>query len=502
MKGLAGEREGGGRAARPFPSSPLLPLLFFFIFFWGSPPGPLPCQERVRGGPAGEAPRGFAAWFARALRALPPQRVVTSRCDCGVKETSGASLKEALRLLRLAWRSPGAASKALDYLARGLADLAKEKKALLRGGKGLRAGLVPPRFRVLLGRIQCAARIVQWELEERARREGRPRPPESPLTRYVSRILDLVYLSPEAGALVSSLLSERGVPPKKRKFYLRGVHLPLLEEEGRAREGIPGRPWVAGVFRVLGRRARANQALLEGRTGGPGKRKKKEREARKGEAERDLPADWRELEKRWIRAGRLPRREAFRERERMITALLADGEDIETALQGADLFYRTYPGFCSLDLRGWANLAWKKGAVEALLPWIRERWMEPVYRAAVSDALRGLWIGGGLIFRRDRILVEKFMVEAWREKTLPLPFRARVLPRIARAVTLPLDEIRDLLLEAYTLWGKTKNPALQEALLPSIRAFLERAGKDPSTPFDPAPLQRALQRIRKAGEHP
>lgn len=128
--------------------------------------------------------------------------------------------------------------------------------------------------------------------------------------------------------------------------------------------------------------------------------------------------------------------------------------------------------------------------------------MEPAYRAAVSDALRGLWIGGGLVFRKDRILVEKFMVEAWREKALPLSFRARVLPRIARAVTLPPDEIRDILLGAYTLWEKTKNTALREALLPSIRAFLERAGKDPGSPFDPAPLERALQRIRRAGEHP
>ncbi len=500
--------KAAGKGGRGAPLLSLLPLFFPLFLLLFPAAAPLWCQERTGRGPergTGE----FADFFGRALRALPPQRVVVSKCDCRGKEDPSPSLKKSLDLLRRAWRSPGAAHEALDLLARGLEDLAKEKDALLREEKALRKGVLPPRFRILLGRIQCAAKIVQWELEERARREGRPRPADSPLTRYVAALLDLVYLSPEAGSLVVQLLSERGLPPGKRRCYLRKVHLPFLEEGVRAgkkgggsgggmrRDGGPShssRPWAAAVFRVLLERARANQALLEGKNPGPEKERKKEKKPpESGNAEKGVPPDWKELAERWKKAGKLPRSEAFRERERMINTLLAEGEDIGTALQGADLFYRTYPGFCSLGLGGWANLAWKKGAVKAILPWIRARWMEPAYRAAVADALRGLWIGGGLVYRKDKILVEEFLVEVWKEKDLPLALRAMVLPRLARAVTLPGRRVRALLLEARALWKKTRDRNLEEALLPAIEAFLKKGGDSagPATKL----LIKALRRL-------
>ncbi len=474
MRGVH-HREGRAWARPLFPPAAILVL--------GLVSSPLPAQEAARGG-GGE---GFSFWFSRAVRALPPQRMITAHCKCGAKRAGKADFRKALAFLRKAWLSPGAASKVLDSLARDLVELDRVKGGLLKARGGHGAGTVPPRFRILLGRIQCAAKMVQWELGKRAGAEPRPRPPSSPLTEYVSRILNLVFLSPEGGALAFGLLSEKGIPPQRRACYLRGVHLDLLKETGAGRKSTRlERPWISGYLNALRRVARANQAFLEGEAGAERGRKEPGRKDRDG-----LPLDWKDLKRRWDEAGKLPRDRAFRAREKLVTDYLARGEDVETALQGADLFYRTYPGFCSLGPRGWANLAWKKGAVAAVLPWIRARWKEPEYRAAVSDALVGLWIGGGLVQRGDRALVERFMVETWKEEELPLSLRAGSLARIARAVTLPSAQVRSILLEACGCLGKGGNPELKEVLARAIRTFLERSGESSR----PGPLEDALHRL-------
>ena len=216
----------------------------------------------------------------------------------------------------------------------------------------------------------------------------------------------------------------------------------------------------------------------------------------------EAPNDWKDLEKRWKEKGDLPAPEAFRERERMVTAFLAEVENVEAALQGADLFYRTYPAFCSLGPRGWPNLAWKKGAVQGILHWIRARWEEPAYRTAVADALQGLWIGGGLVQRRDRILVEEFMVEVWKEDGLPFPIRARALLCLARAVTLSPGKVRKIFMDAYRRWEKNRDPRLGDLLSRAIGVFLDRAENSrlsgPGREGDPPSrgvLEKALRRL-------
>ncbi len=464
MKGVRRTSRGGRK--RSF-SSFLFAVLPAFSFLLLS----LHAQEPSG---VGKKREDFADLFSRAVRALPPQEVRPSACGCSLGGSGEDRFRKTLALLEKAWRLPGAPEKTLDLLARDLEELSRVKKDLLRG-KALRgkAGVLPPRFRLLLGRIQCAARMLQWELRKRAREESRPRPPSSPLTDFVSRILDLAFLSPEGGSLVHRLLSEKETPPSRRRFYLRGVHLARLEEvAGKEGEGGSGPPWRVALLAALRRTASANRRILErARRAGKGGR------GAPRAGGRGIPLDWNSLAARWKRLGRSSPRDAYTARKEMVTSLLADGEDLELALRGADLFYRTYPGVCPLGIRGWANLAWKKGAVPEIIHWIRARWNEAVYRQGVRDALQGLWVGGGLVHRRDRLLVEDFMVETWRAGDIPPEIRIQALARIARSASLSSSLLGEVLEEARAFGRKGLGREEVETLRSALEELRRKAGR-------------------------
>lgn len=486
--GLAAFRGGdqGGRGPTPVSLRPAAAGLL--------PPAPPPAAEALRRpvpAPPAVPEEGFEALFARAVACFPPARLtvgICARIPATALEADPA-WKAARALLERAAAAPEAPLRSLEILAGGLAILERHlpgphaaDQERLREAIG--------RLQDPLARIQAATWLVQRELEVRADREPRPRSRISPVTEHAGRVLELLPLSATAAGLVQLLLAERGIEPGARRFYLRGCHRAFLEG---LLEPCDQAPWVAGAAGRLLERLLENMLAL-------GEATAAELAALGGSAAAaDLGVPWESPEAgaalagAWERAGREAGPRAYQLRRTLTAAFLSRTPAPAAAIHAADRFYGAYPRFFALTPDAWPNLAWKPGALPAIMDWIRSACADPERAQGVLDALAGLNLGGGLVDRAERGAVERFFLELWEHRGLPAPLRGYALVLLGAARTVPADRTRTVLEEALVEWGSA-GAAEQRALAEAVLAFLARA-PGPCEPF----LEARFQALAREG---
>ena len=451
--GLVGTGRGWLRGA-PSPEEPLPPP-------GGEVRAPLAGSTRARrlqrspaeGREQGD-PLSFAELFDRALALMPPAmlRVGCSQELPGFSPAAGDSLDRVRRLLARAATRPGAGTRARQILADAL---------VLLQGTDLPTGEVERReylrtHHFHLCRLQGALLLVRLELQRLGGQEERPRPARSPLTGYVSSLLELPLISRLGGRVTLELLGEKEKEPGRRVRYLRGVHRPLVEN---LLQGDPALPWLAPVMRHLYTLILENMAAL----GELGAREyARSQAAVEGVADIGVPWESPEAESAflvaWNRLGRGSEKAAYTGRRRLASVLAARTPDQDGALRILDRFYHTYPHFHSVEPAAWPNLACKGAGVVAVTGWIEARWRDPRYLTACLDALQGLIRSRAATSREEGERIDRFLVRTWRRAGLAPLLRSQALRGLAGAGSLSDRLLARVLDEAWGAWDAGGGP--------------------------------------------